>query len=107
MKRKLSGGALSRESMGGVDTDTSALQSQCLDEDPSITRATKKKELVDTVLKLREAHFCVEDTTLTQGIMHRYSRETFHRASYIGALRIEDVRTFTCMGSLQRAPAFL
>ena len=49
-------------------------------------------ELVDTVLRLREAHFHVEDTTLTQGIMYRYSREINHRVSCVGALRIEDVR---------------
>ena len=49
-------------------------------------------ELVDTVLKLREAHFHLEDTTLTQGIMARYNRERHHSVSHIGALRVQDVR---------------
>ena len=49
-------------------------------------------ELVDTVLKLREAHFHLEDTTLTQGIMSRYNRDRHHGVSHIGALRVQDVR---------------
>lgn len=49
-------------------------------------------ELVDTILKLREAHFYMEDTALTTGIIGRYSRERYFSVSMTGALRINDVR---------------